>query len=76
MTDRDAFELRYTAGVLDEDPEPAAPLAAGRDFLAEAMPTESVALHGCVLTANAVHEKGYVVVEQASIADITTLSAR
>jgi 5-methylthioadenosine/S-adenosylhomocysteine deaminase len=72
MPTRDAFEERYTAGVLAEDPEPTARPMLERGVLARAMPTSSVALHGCALTSTGARERADVVIDQSTVATITT----
>lgn len=72
MPRRDAFEERYTAGVLTEDPAPPEPPALERGAVAQAMPATSIALHGCVLTSGGARERAYVVIEQATVTGIET----
>ena len=57
----DAFEVAYTAGVVEPEQAPAAPRN-GRGSLVRAAPSEAFALKGCVLTPERAIENGYVVV--------------
>src|SRR4051794_19617151 len=70
MAERDAFEERYSAGVILEDPPSPARLAAPREALAAAVPSGSVALHGCVLSSAGATEDAYLVIEQGAVSAV------
>ena len=69
------FDSHYGLGVLDELPRPEIPHAAprrrgGPATALEARPAAALALRGCVLTPDRKIDRGYVVVEGSTIAEV------
>ena len=68
----DPFEAAYTAGVSGEQQLPReAPARPARELRARLAPAQAVALKGCVLTPERKLDPGYVVVEGATITDVS-----